>query len=154
MYISTRGRYAVRAMLDIALSTDDKPVSLRAISDRQNLPISYLEQIFNRLKRVGLVNSIRGVHGGYHLGKPANEITVGSIIKVLEGPIRLSKCNEPVANRPTCIGPNDCVAKVMWERLEHQIDELLEGISLEDLVRESESLGRQGVTKKYEESVS
>ncbi len=138
MYISTRGRYAVRAMLDIALAKDDKPVSLRGISKRQKLPISYLEQIFNRLKRIGLVRSIRGVNGGYYLGYPAEEITIGNIIKTMEGPIRLARCEDPPEKRPACIGPDDCVAHIMWKQLEDKIDNMLENITLADLVVEAD----------------
>ncbi|MBD3168813.1 MAG: Rrf2 family transcriptional regulator [candidate division Zixibacteria bacterium] len=145
MYISTRGRYAVRALLDIALSETDSPVSLRGISERQNLPISYLEQIFNRLKKVGIVRSVRGVNGGYHLGRPSDEITVGSIIKTMEGPIRLSKCDSPPAARETCIGPDDCAARVLWKRLEGRIDEMLEGVTLSDMVKEAEHITEEEV---------
>jgi Rrf2 family cysteine metabolism transcriptional repressor len=140
MYISTRGRYAVRALLDIALSDPTIPVSLRGISERQNLPISYLEQIFNRLKKVGLVRSVRGVNGGYHLGKTAEEITVGTVIKTMEGPIRLAKCDSPPEERETCIGPDECAASVVWKKLEAEIDKMLEGITLADMVKEAERL--------------
>jgi Rrf2 family protein len=140
MYISTRGRYAVRALLDIALSENEIPVSLRGISERQNLPISYLEQIFNRLKKEGIVRSVRGVHGGYHLGKPATEITVGSVIKSMEGPIRLAKCDKPMAQRETCVGPDDCSARIMWKNLEDKIDVMLENITLAQMVQEDNNL--------------
>ncbi|MCP4633171.1 MAG: Rrf2 family transcriptional regulator [candidate division Zixibacteria bacterium] len=141
MYISTRGRYAVRALLDIALSDNEIPVSLRGISERQKLPISYLEQIFNRLKKEGIVRSIRGVHGGYHLGRPADKITVGSVIKSMEGPIRLAKCDSPESQRgDTCVGPNDCTASVIWKKLEGKIDVMLENITLSQMVKEDHNL--------------
>jgi len=144
----------VRALLDIALSDNGTPVSLRAISERQNLPISYLEQIFNRLKRVGMVQSVRGVNGGYHLGRIPDEITVGSIIKTMEGPIRLSKCDEPPSKRPACIGLDDCVARIMWKTLEGKIDVLLEGISIGQLVKDSKEMEKRKAVNKYEESIS
>lgn len=143
MYISTRGRYAIRALLDIALSDNKMPVSLRGISGRQKLPISYLEQIFNRLKHVGIVHSVRGVNGGYHLSHSPDEITIGSVIKTMEGPIRLAKCDSPPEERETCIGPDDCVARVMWKRLEEKIDNLLEGITLAQMVKESKNFPRR-----------
>ena len=148
MYISTRGRYAVRALLDIALTDNSNPVSLRGISERQNLPISYLEQIFNRLKHCGMVQSVRGVNGGYHLGRPADEITVGSIIKAMEGPIRLSKCEEPPEKRESCVGPDDCLVRAMWKHLEGKIDVLLEGVTLARLVKDAENLPREKVVQE------
>ena len=87
MRVSTRGRYGLRAMVDLAANTAGGPVALREIAERQDLSESYLEQVFAALRKAGLVTAMRGPQGGYELGKPAAEITAGDVLRVLEGPI-------------------------------------------------------------------
>ena len=101
MKLTTRGEYGLRAILDLALREGEGPVSLKSIAERQDISDHYLEQLFSSLRKAGLVKSVRGAQGGYLLGKPAEEITVGDVIRVLDGPIAPVECVSEV-------DPEDC----------------------------------------------
>lgn len=132
MKLTSRGRYAVTAMLDIALHGRSLPVSLMDISERQAISLSYLEQLFAQLRREGLVHSVRGPGGGYQLAKPAVEITVGMIISAVNESVDLSKCK----GNGNCSNNSQCLTHSLWERLEVQIETFLHQITLAELMEE------------------
>ena len=131
MILSTRGRYAVMAMVDLADRDAGKPVSLAEISDRQEIPLAYLEQIFAKLRKGGLVKSVRGPGGGYMLLRPAAETWVSDIIMAAEEQIKMTRCD----SGPTgCMKPKTrCLTHDLWEGLGNQIYNYLRSISLADI---------------------
>lgn len=137
MKLSTKGRYGARAMLDLALNynKDGTPVALNGIAQRQEISEEYLEQIFSALRRSGLVESVRGAQGGYKLGRPANEITIGDILRVLEGSLAPVDC--VLENRkPTCKRYENCVMNGVWLKVRDAINKTVDSISLADLMEE------------------
>ena len=135
MKISTRGRYGIRAMVEIAKATANNPIAIRAISATQKISERYLEQLLVPLKRDGYVLSVRGAAGGYHLGKPACNITVGDIIRTLEGPIAPVDCVIGDENQK-CAFNCQCVTYNVWEKLKIAMEQILDGFSLQDLLDE------------------
>lgn len=133
MKLTSRGCYAVTAILDIALHGKDMPVSLADISDRQAISLSYLEQLFAQLRREGLVHSVRGPGGGYQLGKSVEEINVGMIIAAVNESVDVSKCK----GNGNCSNNSRCLTHSLWERLENQIEQYLHTITLAELVEEN-----------------
>jgi len=130
MEISTQGRYGVRALIDLAVNADSNAVSLREISERQNISERYLEQIFAELKKAGLIRSIRGAHGGYLLNQPPEEISLADILAVLEGKI------VPEINIDNEQGEEvvfQTVVQEIWLKLEDGLQELMKSITLADL---------------------
>ena len=133
MKISTKGRYGLRAMMDIAMyGQNGLPVLLSDIVGRQNISGKYLEQIFSTLHGAGLVKTMRGRRGGYLLTRSAHQIKLKEIITVLEGPCTLVDC---VIDQAICPRADTCAARDIWILLGNKIDELLSGFSLADLVR-------------------
>ncbi|UOF88827.1 Rrf2 family transcriptional regulator [Fodinisporobacter ferrooxydans] len=120
MKFSTRGRYGVVLMVDLAMSNGDAPISLKSIAERQNLSEHYLEQLVAPLRNSGLVRSIRGAYGGYTLAKQASEITVGDVIRILEGPI-------------TVVDEPDELLDDLWEKVRIQINKVLDETTIEQL---------------------
>jgi len=134
MQISTKGRYGLRAVLELARSSGDKPVSTKEISQKQRITIPYLEQLFFRLKHKGFVKSVRGAQGGYFLAKDPEDISVGDIIECLDGPIEFTDCKATSDGHSTCIGPENCMAISFWDDLKASLNEKLYGTSLADLL--------------------
>ena len=134
MRLTTKGRYAVTAMLDLALYAKDAPVSLSDISSRQNISISYLEQLFAKLRKNGLVNSIRGPGGGYQLSREIAEIFVMEIIDAIDESIDATRCQ----GKGDCHDGKQCLTHELWEDLSLQIRGFLSGISLGELVSRRE----------------
>ena len=131
MKISTRGRYAIRLMLDLAVYYNGGPVSLKDIAKRQNVSDKYLEQIISALHKAGLVKSIRGSHGGYCLSFPPCKYTAGQILRVVEGNMSPMDC---VGEQGVdCINKSTCVSFILWEKLDKAMNEVLEGITLADM---------------------
>jgi Rrf2 family transcriptional regulator, iron-sulfur cluster assembly transcription factor len=130
MRLTTKGRFAVTAMLDLALNETDRPVTLAGISERQNISLSYLEQLFSRLRRSGLVKSVRGPGGGYRLAKEQHEISVSQIISALDELIDATQCG----GRENCHDEGRCMTHDLWSSLNHKILEHLSGVSIADLV--------------------
>lgn len=130
MRLTTKGRFAVSAMLDLALNERDKPVTLAGISERQSISLSYLEQLFSRLRRNGLVKSVRGPGGGYLLAKEQREISVSQIIGAVDEEIDATQCG----GKQNCHEDGPCMTHDLWTALNHKILEYLSGISLADLV--------------------
>lgn len=146
MRLSTRGRYAVMAMADLAAQTlrqpNGKPVTLAEIAARQGISLSYLEQLFGRLRRAGLVLSARGPGGGYRLAYPAAETRVADIVLAVDEPIRATRC-EVGSPRGCQGGRSRCLTHDLWEELGNQIHLFLASVSLEDVVAKR-VLGRAG----------
>jgi len=133
MNISTRGRYGLRALLEIAVQPDEEPVTIRDISKKQQMSVTYLEQILHKLKNAGIVRSIRGARGGYVLARRGDKITVSQIINVLDGPISISYCDSPQLREKSCIGPSACVSRILWKKLDDLIEGTLSSVTLADL---------------------
>lgn len=132
MKISTRGRYALRLMLDLAICDTENPVSLKDIAKRQGISEKYMEQIISILNKAGYVRSIRGAQGGYFLkGKP-EDYTVGMILRLTEGDLAPVECVSPSG---FCDRQSECVTKRVWDRLYDAINDVVEGITLADLVK-------------------
>ena len=137
MKLTTKGRYAVMAMADIASYSDQKPISLTEISLRQNISLSYLEQLFLKLKSRNLVKSIRGSSGGYVLVKPASEIKLSNIIFAVDEKVETLNCKKD--SKKGCTHKNmKCITHNLWDDLEKHINNFFEKKKLEDLVNKSE----------------
>ena len=132
MRLTSRGRYAVTALLDLALQTSqqDSAVSLSDIAKRQSISISYLEQLFSKLRKRGLVTSIRGAAGGYHLAKPLHEIDVMSIISAVDESVNAMQCE----GRGDCQGGAMCLTHDLWCALSNHIEQYLKNITLAQLL--------------------
>lgn len=138
--LSTKGEYGVRAMFEIAREYEKGPLSIREIARRQGVSVAYLEQLLNKLRRAGLIKSQRGPGGGYALIRKPNEVSIGVILKTLEGPVALTICLDPASDRRKCSLVKKCVARLLWQSLGKKIEEFLEGITLEDLLSASTDL--------------
>jgi Rrf2 family protein len=133
MRISTRGVYALEAMLALGSQPEGERVSIRQISEKTGLSDSYLEQIFALLKRGGLLVSLRGNRGGYYLARPATAITVGDIVRAAEGSLNPVTCTDPSA--PGCDRYKDCLSRPVWNLMEQEIASFVDQITLHDLHR-------------------
>ena len=136
MKISTRGRYALRMMLDMALSDSDKPVRVKEIAERQEISEKYMEQIMPILTKSGYVKSFRGNNGGYMLAKEPEEYTAGDIIRTTEGSLAPIACLDDVPNR--CERQDQCSTLEFWEGLKKVIDQYVDSVTLADLVNNHE----------------
>lgn len=134
MRLTTKGRYAVTAMLDLALHDNKGPITLSDISQRQGISLSYLEQLFSRLRKNGLVTSARGPGGGYRLSRDGNEIAVVDVITAVDEKIDARRCE----GKSNCQGDKTCLTHKLWCDLSDQILGFLGGISLGDLVSNHE----------------
>lgn len=133
MKLTTRGRYAVTAMLDISVHGQTRPTALAEISTRQEISLSYLEQLFSKLRRKGLVRSVRGPGGGYMLAAPPTTISIADIIRAVDEPIQATSCSSPEGCRPT----SRCITHHFWERLGAHLNGYLESVSLALLLQET-----------------
>ncbi len=131
MKISTKGRYALRLMLDLALQEGESPVPLRDVAQRQDISDKYLEQIVTQLGRAGLVRSVRGAGGGYLLTRPAGEYTVGEILRALEGSLTPVTCAEDPS---CCCRSEDCVTMEIWSQIAAAVSSVVDHTTLQDLV--------------------
>lgn len=134
MKLTTKGRYAVTALLDLALHALKGPVSLADISERQEISISYLEQLFAKLRKNGLVKSVRGPGGGYRLSREADQIYVAEVIDAVDESLDVTRCE----GRGDCQNGERCLTHDLWMDLSHQIHKFLSGISLQSLVDRAE----------------
>ncbi len=135
--LSTRSRYGLRAMVDIAQWNDQTPVATHTIAERQGISERYLEQLMIPLKRSGLLKSIRGPQGGYLLGKKPQDITAGDIIRVLEGPIAPAECVSET-NPENCERSDCCVTRIIWTEIRDSITQVLDSYTLADLALEAQ----------------
>lgn len=131
MKISTKGRYGLRAMLDLALNSENDHVALITIAERQNISPNYLEQVFSILRKSGLVNSVKGAQGGYTLADSPNRITVGQILRVLEGDLAVTSDTGDTANTVEY-----CIKLNVWDAINASIDKVVDAVTLEDLRNE------------------
>ncbi|UCG37866.1 MAG: Rrf2 family transcriptional regulator [bacterium] len=145
MKVTTRSSYTVRALLDLAQhSLDGRPVRLSDISEREGISHAYLEQLFNRLKKVEVVRGRKGPGGGYVLGKNARSIFMGEVIRAVEGEEKLFLCTEDTPEGEGCPRYPECITHLLWERLSQRFHQYLNSISLADLLKEAESLEKGG----------
>ena len=142
MRLTTKGRFAVTAMVDLAMSQGKHPVTLAAISQRQKISLSYLEQLFGKLRRRALVDSVRGPGGGYRLARPASETRISDIVGAVDEPVRAARClpGSPESCRDNAAR---CETHELWEELGHQIHLYLSSVTLAD-VRGRRVLGGGG----------
>ena len=136
MKLSTKGRYGVKAMVDLAINYGEAPVSIKTISKRQNISEYYLEQLFSSLRKAKLIKSIRGAQGGYILNRQPEDITVSDIIEVLEGPIEISDCLDGV----TCNNVDCCATRLLWKKIKTSIDEVTNSVTLKDIVEDYKAM--------------
>ena len=130
MILTTEARYAVTAMLDIAYHTEGKPISLPEIAVRQNISLSYLEQLFSRLKKNGLVESIKGPGGGYRLSKGADDIVISDVIHAVEENLETTACN----GKSNCHNNQQCLSHNLWEDLGTEIKNFLSDVTLQQVI--------------------
>ena len=142
MRLTTKGRFAVTAMLDIALYEAEKPVTLAGISERQSISLSYLEQLFSRLRKQGLVSSVRGPGGGYRIAKPHQDISVSDIITAVDEQVDATQCG----GHENCREDGRCMTHDLWASLNDKILEYLSGVSLAELVHMQHSNGPHKIT--------
>lgn len=135
MKLSTKGRYGLKAMLDLAISGKEEPVSIKCIAERQNISENYLERIIALLKKAGYVNSTRGAQGGYSLTKAPQEISVGDILRALEGDLNPVDCTLTNEDK-SCSNADFCASKFVWKKISDSINEAVDSISLQDMVEE------------------
>ena len=140
--LSTKGRYGLRALIDLALYSESEAVSIQSIATRQNISDSYLEQLVRKLKSAGLVVSVRGAQGGYKLARPAGEISVGDVLRALEGSLDAVTCNGGGEN--SCQRDDLCVTRYVWQRINNSIKETVDSIMLDQLVEESRRMRDKG----------
>ena len=130
MRLTTKGRYAVTAVLDLAFHEESGPVSLAAISERQHISLSYLEQLFARLRRNGVVKSTRGPGGGYRLNHDASDISVSDVILAVDESCQVAGCDDS----DSCSGDYQCLTHDLWNELSNEIRSFLDGISLAEMM--------------------
>lgn len=140
MRLTTKGRFAVTAMIDLGMRHQRGPITLAGISERQRISLSYLEQLFGRLRRQGIVDSVRGPGGGYTLAKPMPEISVASIIRAVDEPIDATQCG----GLGNCQDDHECMTHDLWMNLNNRIYEYLESVTLQELVsKQLDKLARE-----------
>jgi len=139
MRLTTKGRFAVTAMIDLALRDGQGPVTLADISERQKISLSYLEQLFGRLRRQGLVNSTRGPGGGYTLAKKTADVSVADVILAVDEPIDATQCG----GKENCHDDRKCLTHDLWTRLNTHIFDYLQAVTLAQLVAEQRDPAKQ-----------
>lgn len=138
MRLSTKGRYGLMAMFQLALEYGNGPIPLKYIAEKQNLSESYLEQLFSTLRREGLLTSVRGAQGGYELSKKPEDITVGEVLRALEGDMAPADCAGNDISE--CAMEDSCVTKLVLVKIKESIDEVIDSITLRHMVIDSEKL--------------
>lgn len=131
MKLSTRTRYGIRALLELAENQDQGPLQLKKIAAKQDISVKYLEQLIAILKSTGLVRSVRGARGGYLLAKPASEIKLSEAFTALEGPVVTAEC---VDNKHFCERIEDCAARNVWCKVQKAVLDILDSLTLEDML--------------------
>jgi Rrf2 family protein len=140
MKFSTKGRYGLRAMIDLSVYAKSGQVALNSIAERQNISLSYLEQVFSILKKAGLVKSVKGAQGGYMLAKSPSHTTAGDILRVLEGSLSVIDEDEKASGKETAI--RSCIRTCVWEKLDEAIISYMDSVTLEDLSRQYRKLNK------------
>jgi Rrf2 family protein len=153
MLFSTRAEYGVRLMVELGRQAGDRPVSLSAVAEGENLPLSYLEHLVAKLRKAGLVESQRGAHGGYRLGRPAEEIDMLEVVQALEGAIAPMECfHDDPEGKVSCSHEADdhhaCATKLLWTRVHGGVSKALSGTTLADLVEFADQNAPEGPTER------
>ena len=133
MQISTKGKYSVRAVLDIAQHSNGSPIPLAAISKREGISLLFLEQLFQQLRKGNVVRSVRGPHGGYVLARDPSEITIGEIVRLIEPPLYTSSCFSKGESVDNCHLADTCIGGAIWKQLAEHVDNFLDSITVADL---------------------
>lgn len=149
MRLTTKGRFAVTAMLDLAMRAQGGPVTLAGISDRQGISLSYLEQLFGKLRRRNLVESVRGPGGGYCLARPISEISVADIVVAVDEPLDATQC----AGGHNCHDEQTCMTHDLWEGLNNVIYSYLESVSLSQLIEHHQARQRGENVIQFEQRI-
>lgn len=144
MKLSTKGRYGLRAFIDIAVHCEEEPVSLANVAMRQNISISYLEQLMTKLKKAGLIESVRGANGGYILAKNAGNISVGEVLRALEGELMPVECAALEEGAEHCAVESCCSTKIVWKKINDSLNETVNNIFIDELVKESKKGQKEG----------
>ncbi len=131
MRLSTRGRYGIHAMYDLAVSFKGGPQPLKAIAERQSIPEAYLEQLMAPLRRDGLVKSVRGAQGGYLLSRSPSEITIGQVLRTLEGDLAIIEC---LIEEDACDKADGCPTRKVWKQVRDGLNSIVDGITLQDML--------------------
>jgi len=142
MRLTTKGRYAVTAMLDLAINSQNNPVNLNEISERQSISLSYLEQLFSKLRREDLVKSVRGPGGGYQLNDSKDAISVAHIINAVNESMDVSRCE----GRANCHDGKQCLTHNLWVDLSDRINTFLDEITIGELIRQNEAQAQERLT--------
>ncbi len=140
MKLSTRGRYGIHAMYDLAVNVDCGPQSIKAIAERGGIPEAYLEQLIAVLKRERLVTSTRGAQGGYMLARPPEQITVGDVLRALEGGLSLVDCLD---EEESCGRSCACPSRIVWMKIRDGLNQIVDGITLRDMIDDYKRIGAQ-----------
>lgn len=143
MKLSTKGRYGLRAIIDLARYSEREPVSINSIAARQEISERYLEQLVALMKKAGLIKSIRGASGGYVLARNPEEISVGDVLRALEGSLEPVKC-AAFSDGEECMAAGGCVTKYVWQKINESISRTVDEIHLDELVQESKELNPSG----------
>lgn len=141
MKLSTRGRYGIHAMYELAANYGGSPVSIKSVAEKQNIPEAYLEQLIAILRKDELVVSIRGAQGGYRLARSPEEITVGDVLRSLEGGLKLIDCLE---EEETCGKSCACPSRIVWKKLSDGLNAIVDSITLKDMIDEFTRVPAQG----------
>lgn len=139
MKISTKGRYALRVMLDLATNQTTESIRLKDVAERQEISLKYLEQIISLLTKAGYLNSVRGSYGGYQLRKKPEEYTVGMILRTTEGSLAPVSCIEDGEN--ACQRSGSCATAMIWKKMNDAVNDVVDGITLQDLMEWQQSKG-------------
>lgn len=143
--ISTRGRYALRAMVDVAQHSGGRPVARQDIAERQEISADYVAQLFRHLQAAGLVEGVKGPGGGYRLARDAALIRAGDVVEAVEGPVAVVACTLPCPDEgPSCARVDRCVTYPLWKRVSEAVTEVLDSVTLRDLADEAVQLGGKG----------
>ena len=138
MKLSTRTRYGIRAIIELAAHHGAGPLQIRAIAERQDISVKYLEQLMAMLKAAGFVKSVRGAKGGYLLDRPPEQIKVSEVFNALEGPVVMVEC---VENQNYCARIADCIARQLWIEVQEAVEGVLKAVTLQDLVDRAKGSG-------------
>ena len=148
MKLSTKGRYGLRAIIDLAMHSEEQSetASIQSIAARQGISENYLEQLMRLLKQHQLITSVRGAGGGYRLARDASQISVGDVLRALEGDLNPVDCTA-IRESGGCEGADACVTKYVWKKMNDAIQNAVDSIMLDELVNESRKIGDEGVNK-------
>lgn len=143
--LSTKSQYGVRAMFEIANSYHSGPVTIKEIAEKQSVSVPYLEQILNTLRRAGIIKSVKGPGGGYVLSKEPVYISIGAILRELDGPVAITSCLDP---KEGCMRIDGCVTHLLWKSLGQKIEAFLDNMTLQDLIEGQPMAGMSGSSRK------